>query len=129
MALMSSLSRHVFHPLWNFKDGKYRLRILRQLDRSQWRSVEQMRAEQSQQLGRMVRYAAAQSPYYERLFREHRFNASDFCRDDFESLPVLTKSAIRGAGDDLLSRAFPRAGLGVHKTGGSTGVSLTTYFA
>jgi hypothetical protein len=28
MALMSSLSRHVFHPLWNLKDGKSRLRIL-----------------------------------------------------------------------------------------------------
>ncbi len=128
MALMSSLSRHLFHPLWNFKDGKYRLRTLRELERSQWRPVEAMRAQQWELLGRMVRYAAAQSPYYQRLFSERHFSADGFRREDFESLPVLTKAAIRGAGDELLSRAVPRAALGVHKTGGSTGVSLTTYF-
>jgi phenylacetate-CoA ligase len=128
MAVMSALSRHVFHPLWNFKDGKYRLRILRQLERSQWMPVESMRARQSESLARMVRYAATQSPYYERLFREQRFDAANFTKADFESLPVLTKADIRAAGEDLLSRAFPRGALDFHKTGGSTGVSLKTYF-
>src|SRR4029077_7466185 len=46
----------------------------------------------------------------------------------FHSLPLLTKAIIRASTDDILSREFARSALGEHKTGGSTGVALTTYF-
>ena len=46
----------------------------------------------------------------------------------FRALPLLTKSIIRASTDEILSTEFRRAELGVHKTGGSTGVALTTYF-
>ncbi len=48
--------------------------------------------------------------------------------DAFARLPLLTKAIIRNSTDEILSREFMRAELGEHKTGGSTGVSLTTYF-
>jgi len=44
MTLMTSLSRHVFHPLWDLKDGSRRLRILRELERSQWLALETLKA-------------------------------------------------------------------------------------
>ena len=128
MALMSSLSRHVFHPLWNLKDGKHRLRILPGLLRSQWSSVEAMRERQLQHLRHIVRYAAKNSPYYGRIFAEHRFNPEQFTLEAFQGLPVLTKADIRASTDEILSREFARSTLGMHKTGGSTGVALTTYF-
>jgi phenylacetate-CoA ligase len=128
MPLMSSLSRHVFHPLWDFKDGSRRLRTLRELERSQWLPPEVLRARQSERLKQMLRYAGRHSPYYERLFKEQRFDPENFSAADFQRLPLLTKSIIRSSTDEMLSREFARDALGVHKTGGSTGVALTTYF-
>jgi phenylacetate-CoA ligase len=128
MPFMSSLSRHVFHPLWDLKDGSRRLRVLRELERSQWLPLETLKARQNERLRQMLRYAAAHSPYYERVFGEHRFNPDHFRLPAFQDLPLLTKSIIRASTDEILSREFARSALGQHKTGGSTGVALTTYF-
>ena len=128
MSLMSLLSRHVFHPLWDLKDGRRRLRILRELERSQWLPLETLRARQSERLAQILRYAGVNSPYYQRLFRERGFDPERFRPADFEALPLLTKAIIRSSTDEMLSREFPRSALDVHRTGGSTGVALTAYF-
>jgi phenylacetate-CoA ligase len=128
MSVMSSLSRHVFHPLWDLKDGSRRLKVLRELERSQWLPQETLRARQRERLQHILAYAAAHCPYYERLFRQSRFDPAHFEEAAFARLPLLTKSLIRSSTDELLSRQFTRAQLGEHKTGGSTGVALTTYF-
>ncbi len=128
MALMSSLSRHLFHPFWDLKDGSRRLRILKELERSQWLPYETLRARQQERLRQIVRYAALHSVYYQRIFREQRFDPEHFDLKAFAALPLLTKSMIRSSTDEILSREFPRESLGVHRTGGSTGVALTTYF-
>jgi phenylacetate-CoA ligase len=128
MSLMSALSRHVFHPLYDLKDGRRRLAILRELNRTQWLPLETLRARQQARLGKIVRYAAAHSPYYQKLFGAHGFDADNFQLADFGTLPLLTKTIIRESTDEMISREFPRAVLGEHRTGGSTGVALTTHF-
>jgi phenylacetate-CoA ligase len=125
---MSALSRHVWYPLWDLKEGKRRLRLLRELRRTQWLPRATLEQRQSERLARILRYAALHSPYYGRLFREHRFDPGSFRLAEFQSLPLLTKAIIRSSTDEILSREFPRSALGQHKTGGSTGVALTTYF-
>jgi phenylacetate-CoA ligase len=128
MRLMTSLSRHVFHPLWDLKDGSRRLHILRELERSQWLPLETLKARQDKRLKQMLRYATGNSPYYERVFREHRFDPENFQLAAFQELPLLTKANIRASTEEILSREFARSALGKHNTGGSTGVALTTYF-
>jgi phenylacetate-CoA ligase len=128
MPLMSALSRHVFHPLWDLKDRSHRLRDLRALERSQWLPQETLRERQRQRLGLILRYAAAHSAYYARLFRAQRFDPADFGLEAFAALPLLTKAIIRSSTDEMLSDEFARSALGEHRTGGSTGVALTTYF-
>jgi phenylacetate-CoA ligase len=128
MPLMSALSRRVFHPLWDLKDGRSRLRILRELQRTQWLPLEILSARQSERLGTILRYAVAHCPYYERLFRAERFDPADFRPAEFQALPLLTKAIIRSSTDEMLSREYRRSELGEHRTGGSTGVALTTYF-
>jgi phenylacetate-CoA ligase len=128
MPLMSALSRNLFHPLWDFKDGSRRLKVLHELERSQWLPPESLRARQQERLRAIVRYAAEHSPYYQRLFREHHLTAERFDPEAFGALPLLTKAAIRASTADILSREFTPQQLGQHKTGGSTGVALTTYF-
>ena len=128
MSVMSSLSRRVFHPLWDLKDGSRRLKVLRELERTQWLPQETLRARQRERLQNILRYAAAHSPYYERLFRLSAFDPAHYEEAAFARLPLLTKSIIRSSTDELLSRQFTRAQLGEHKTGVSTGVALATYF-
>jgi phenylacetate-CoA ligase len=128
VSLMSALSRHVFHPLWDLKDGSQRLRALRVLRRTQWLPLEELRRRQQTRLQSIVRYAAEHSPYYGQLFRAHGFDPGRFDLEAFAALPLLTKAIIRSCTDALLSRQFERGQLQHHKTGGSTGVALTTYF-
>src|SRR5579864_2303087 len=128
MPLMSTLSRHVFHPLWDIKDRSHRLRILRELERSQWLPQDVLRARQQERLVALLRYAGKNSPYYESLFRTQHFDPARFTLEAFQALPLLTKATIRACTDEILSREFSRSELGVHRTGGSTGVALTTYF-
>src|SRR5215469_7466146 len=128
MLLMSALSRHLFYPLWDLKDGRSRLRILRELNRTQWLPEATLRQRQHERLGKILRYAAANSPYYQRVFRERGFDPHNFRLAEFQALPLLTKAIIRSSTEDILSREFARGALGQHKTGGSTGVALTTYF-
>jgi phenylacetate-CoA ligase len=128
MSVMSSLSRHVFHPLWDVKDRSTRLKLLRQLERTQWQSRQDLEVRQRARLDEIVRYAAAHSAYYARLFREHGFDPNTFTLAQFAALPVLTKAIIRSSTDQILSTQFQRSQLGEHRTGGSTGVALTTYF-
>jgi phenylacetate-CoA ligase len=128
MRLASLLSHHVFHPLLSLRDGSSRFRILRQLRQSQWLPQAQLRATQLARLRAMVRYAGTHSPYYERVFGQHGFNFNAFDTEAFRKLPLLTKADIRNTKLDLLSREYPPDSLGEHRTGGSTGVSLTTHF-
>ena len=128
MSLASSLSRYVFHPLWDLKEGSGRLRTLRELERSQWLPVEVLRARQRERLERILVYAGTHSPYYRRIFQQQGFEPENFQLPAFRALPLLTKSIIRASTDEILSTEFKRDDLGMHKTGGSTGVALTTYF-
>ena len=128
MRPMSALSRWIFHPLWDLKDGNQRLRVLRTLQRTQWLPLEELLQMQRARLEQIVRYAGAHSPYYRQLFRERNFNPQDFDPAAFRSLPLVTKSIIRASTDGMLSQEFRREELGHHKTGGSTGVALTTFF-
>ena len=128
MPLMSALSRHVFHPLWDLKDGRHRLRDLRELEHSQWLSPEVLVARQRERLGLILRYAADHSPYYQQLFHKQGFDPGNFQSTDFQALPLLTKAIIRNRTDEIISPQFPRGELLEHRTGGSTGVALKVYF-
>lgn len=128
MPLMSSLSRHVFHPLYDMKDRSHRLRALHELRRSQWLPLEVLQRQQRERLEQTLRYAATHSPYYGELFRTHGYDAGRFDPAAFGALPLLTKAIIRSSTDAILSREFRKEDLEAHKTGGSTGVALTTYF-
>ena len=128
VSVMSALSRHVFHPLWDLKDGSQRLRTLRALRRTQWLPPQELERRQRARLEAIVRYAAEHSPYYGELFRAQGFDPRHFDAAAFARLPLVTKAVIRSCTDSMLSRQFSREQLGHHKTGGSTGVALTTYF-
>ena len=68
MSFSSYLSRHVFHPLWDWKDGSSRLRILRELERSQWLDHATLIARQEALLREACLHAAEHVPHYRNVF-------------------------------------------------------------
>ena len=74
-------------------------------------------------LRRVVREAAATTPFYAEWFRAAGFDpAAEFDFDDFARLPVLDRDDVRGAGQSIVSRRIPKNLLRRDSTGGSSGV-------
>lgn len=126
--MLNWLSKHVFFPLWEFKDGAYRREYLRDLSASQWFAIDTLHNRQWERAHEMVGYAFKHCPYYRRQFAGMGHNGSLRDWEDFRCLPLLTKQHIREQGDDLLSWEFQKKDLIQSKTGGSTGIALTLYF-
>ena len=77
---------------------------LRELERSQWWSPEQLRDLQEQKLLRLVAHAYAHVPLYRRLWEAHGVQPEDIrSLDDLPKLPLVDKQALRGR----LSRRSP----------------------
>jgi phenylacetate-coenzyme A ligase PaaK-like adenylate-forming protein len=128
MGALTSLSRYVFHPLWDWKDGSSRLKYLRTLERTQWRSLEENMAEQQRRLREQATHAARNVPHYAQVFARAGVDPASLTLETLRRLPILTKTRIRELGPQLIAVGFDPARLKFHKTGGSTGVALQTFF-
>jgi len=126
--MLTWLSRHVFFPLWEIKDGSHRARYLRELSASQWLDPETLRQRQWEHVREMVGYAFKHCPYYQERLAGGGFDGMLREWSGFRRLPILTKQDIRENVDRLISREFHQTDLVEAKTGGSTGVALKLYF-
>lgn len=126
--MLTWVSKHVFFPLWELKEGSHRLRYLRQLSASQWLDCATLFEQQWRRAREAVEYAFKHCPYYRERLSGIGFDGSLHDWAHFKRLPLLTKQEIRENGDKLLSREFQRDDLVEAKTGGSTGVALKLYF-
>jgi phenylacetate-CoA ligase len=95
-----------------------------QLDKSQWSSVEEIRAEQLVQLRALIAHAASNVPFYRDLLpRIGVARAADIECSDLPRMPLLTKSQLRENGETLRATCMP-TGHGdtfEARTSGSTG--------
>jgi phenylacetate-CoA ligase len=126
--MLTWLSRRVFHPLWELKNGSRRGRYLRALSKSQWWDAETYRRWQWDRLRAAVSYAFAHVPYYTASYGAAGFDGTLPSWDDFRRLPLLRKKDIRDNTEGLISKDFRREDLVEAKTGGSTGTALTLFF-
>lgn len=78
----------------------------------------------------MVRFAAANVPYYRDLFSNIRFDPENLARDPkyWMDIPHLTKDIIRAEGERLLRSDHANFKKFDAKTGGSTGPSAHIYY-
>lgn len=126
--MLSALSKHVFFPLWQRKDGAQRDRYLLELTASQWQPREVLRELQFRRLREAVSYAFAHCPHYRAGFAQAGFDGTLRNLEQFRSLPLLSKQEIRANTGALLSGEFDDGSRIEARTGGSTGTSLTVYF-
>lgn len=126
--MLNWLSKHVFFPLWEIKDGANRQQYLQELSATQWQDPKTLRQRQWQRVRETVEYAFKHCSYYRTNYANPGFNGTIRDWEDFRRLPLLTKRDIRENEATLLSREFQREELVEAKTGGSTGTALTLYF-
>ncbi len=80
---------------------------------------------QNERLAELVKEAVGHVPYYRRLFGELGLTAEDVrTLDDLHKLPILDKSDVVAAGDDLINERIGRDALLFFPTSGSTGTPL-----
>ena len=125
--MLTWLSKHVFFPLWELKDGAHRLHYLAELSASQWQSTEALRERQWERLREIVRYAGRNCPFYAQRFAAAGLDCDLNDWLDFRRIPLLSKNEIRDNTDALISREFERSQLVEARTGGSTGTALTIF--
>ena len=126
--MLAWLSRHVFFPLWEIKDGAHRRQYLRELSASQWCDPAQLQRRQWERVRETVEYAYRHCAYYKARYAGSGFDGNLCDWEDFCRLPLLAKRDIRGNMEQLLSSEYRREDLVEAKTGGSTGSALTLYF-
>lgn len=102
------------------REGSAFKRLSAAVERTQWLGGEALRRFEESRLRETIVVAGEHVPYYRRLFGQIGINARALSLpDDLRKLPVLTKSDIREAGDQLVSQL---RGLRVSgSTSGTTG--------
>lgn len=129
MDLGSLLAQRLLVPLYERRWGTHAGALTHELHRSQFESPDSIRERQWQGVLDLVRFAAAENPFYRSRFANAGLQPGDL-KDwgDFERLPLLQKEDIRTDGDRLISDGFARETLFHKRTGGSTGVPVHVYW-
>jgi len=118
----------VVEPAWDLYERSVRLDTFRSLARDQFDAPSALARRRAERLNRIVRHAAATSPFHRRRLAEAGIDPAAVRRiGDLAALPVMTKAEVRENLDEILSTDHDRADLVPAKTGGSTGVALHGY--
>src|SRR6266849_5101753 len=128
MDLHAGIIRNILGPAWARWEKSPYLSHYRHLRRAQFDSPGAIRAGQWRALQAILAHAYETVPYYRDRWKEAGINPAHLRSfEDFQQIPILTKSDIRTHGSDLLSYSFNPTTLIRKKTSGSTGVSLEIF--
>lgn len=120
------LLRRVLYPA--YESGLRRrktLTYLREYERDQWRSADEIHALQWRKLQRLIAHCWEHVPFYRTWWGQAGLGAAGDIRslEDYAQLPLLTKPVIREHFDAMIAPEY-RADLYFKLTGGSTGEPL-----
>ena len=129
MKIAPFLRRKIVEPVWAALRHSPLLKYWGALEETQYYSEENLKEIQWIKIKNLLQFVYDQNPYYNKLFRAMDLHPQHILSlSDLKKLPILTKKALRTAGDQLISTGFSKANLLHAKTGGSTGKSVHLYF-
>jgi phenylacetate-CoA ligase len=124
--LYTRLAAGLLFPLQERLKGHHSVTLWRELERTQWLTPEDLAARQLLRLRGFLERAAADVPYYQRVFATAGVDPRSMnSLDDLARLPYLDKACIRADVEALKSRQAGR--LVRYNTGGSSGEPLVFY--
>ena len=122
MDLIAPLSRKLFQPLNEWREGKRILASLRCLTATQYASADHLFDLRLRKLHLLMRHAFDNVSFYRRRFQESGITPDDIRGfEDLRRLPPLTKDDIISGGDSLVAVNIPRSAMHHTTSGGSTG--------
>jgi phenylacetate-CoA ligase len=122
------VARHILAPGLDFLRGTQSMKLLQELEESQWWSRDKILDLQNQRLKLLINYAYYNVRYYRNIFDKRGLKPGDIeCSFDLVKLPILTKHLIRNNFDEITSESFPVKERVRLATGGSTGQPLEFY--
>ena len=99
---------------------------LSQLLKSQWFSLEELKAMQFQKLRLLIHYAYNNVLYYQKKFDEIGLRPDDIEDfDDIKKIPILNKDDIKKSYNDFIARNVDKANVIQQSTSGTTGSPFT----
>lgn len=120
--MYSALVRHLLIPLHERIMGRPTLAMLREMERSQWWSRDQLADYQQAKLRHLLTHAHTRCPFHRDRIDAARIDPRAATLNDLARLPLLTKSDIVDHREQLIDKSAP--GLRDATTGGSTGAPL-----
>lgn len=119
---------HILYPLLARYHGSRELAILKQLQRSERLSADELHSLRVSRLREMLDHAARYVPFYRKRFSDAGVGVAefqDFC--DLKRIPILTRRDLQDHLEELISTYFRREDLQENRTGGSTGTPVVFY--
>jgi len=131
MSFYQRLARDVLYPLDLWRTGESaELRYLREFERTQFLSTEELRDLAFERLQHMVRHAYEQCSFYRDRLDAVGFAPTDLnSPEDLNAVPILEKRHIQQCRDELVARDWPRDDLIPNATGGSTGTPISLFLS
>lgn len=120
------LVHNVLFPLHEILQGRHTLKFMREMERTQWLSNEELLRYQWNKLQKLIRHAANTVPFYTNLFREIGLNPDNFTRKDFSRIPIMEKEIFKQNEQQLISEEYKDKLIRL-RTGSSTGAPLWFY--
>jgi phenylacetate-CoA ligase len=100
--------------------------VYRDLMATQWLPTSDLENIQNDKLGKMIRFAYEEIPYYRKLFEEFDLKPSQIqTKDDLNKLPILTKEIISKNWADFMPKRLKMMKYSNVSTGGTTGTGFT----
>jgi phenylacetate-CoA ligase len=129
MDVKAPIIRNVAYPAWVLKNRGARLKYLRELERSQFWSADEIRAFQWRRFAKLIDYAFAHNPFYRRKLEGAGLHPRDLrSLADISRIPTTTKQEVQEHGAEMISAGFRRSDLVRDMTGGSTGSPTVFYY-
>lgn len=123
------LRKNITIPLYQTLKGTGYRKELDYIKKFHQKSEEQIRAYQFEKLNKLIRHAYNNVPYYHDDWRRIGLEPDDIkSLEDFEKIPVLTKTIIRDNADKFFSKTSDQRKLIKSGTGGTTDSPITIYF-
>jgi phenylacetate-CoA ligase len=124
--MYTRICSNILFPLHERFKRHHSLRLLRELEQSQWLSGEELKALQVKRLRAFLINASQNVPYFQKVFKSSGFVPEKInSLSDLSALPFLTKQLIRENVDSLQS--IKAGKLVRYNTGGSSGEPLVFY--
>lgn len=122
-----SLSKHLIYPLQEKLLHRPTFSYLRELEKSQWKSRNEIETIQLSKLQALLKIAKTHCPWYAKRINEAGINIEHLGFDDLKKLPITAKNEVQQFGDQMTWQGVP-GGAFRYTTGGSSGQPLIFNF-